>query len=42
MRSDIESLQFTGKSLMPEGFDQLLPPADLANLIAFLKDAGSK
>jgi len=42
LRTDIEELRFTGKSLMPEGFEQLLPPADLANLIAFLKDASSK
>jgi len=42
LRSDIEELRFTGKSLMPDGFEQLLPPADLANLIAFLKDADTK
>lgn len=39
LRTEIEELRFTGKSLMPEGFEQLLLPGDLANLIAFLKDA---
>jgi putative membrane-bound dehydrogenase-like protein len=39
LRTEIEELRFTGKSLMPEGFEQLLSPGDLANLIAFLKDA---
>ena len=42
LRTDIEELRFTGKSLMPEGFEQLLTPGDLANLIAFLKDANNR
>lgn len=42
LRTDIEELRFTGKSLMPEGFEQLLTPGDLANLVAFLKDANSR
>lgn len=36
-RRDIESLRGTGRSLMPEGFEQTLAPADLADLIAFLR-----
>lgn len=42
LRSNIEELRFTGKSLMPEGFEQSMSPQDLANLIAFLKDAEAK
>jgi putative membrane-bound dehydrogenase-like protein len=42
LRTDIEELRFSGKSLMPEGLEQLMTPDDLANLIAFLKDAQSK
>ncbi len=42
LRSDIEQLQFSGRSLMPEGFDRLMTPEELANLIAFLKDASAK
>jgi putative heme-binding domain-containing protein len=36
-RRDIESLRGTGRSLMPEGFEEVLAPADLADLIAFLR-----
>ena len=36
-RRDIESLRGTGRSLMPEGFEQTLAPADLADVIAFLR-----
>ena len=36
-RREIEALRGTGKSLMPEGFEQTLTPADLADLIAFLR-----
>lgn len=42
LRSEIEELKFTGKSLMPEGFDRLMKPDELASLIAFLKDATAK
>ena len=36
-RTSIETLRGTGRSLMPEGFEQALSPADLADLIAFLR-----
>jgi putative heme-binding domain-containing protein len=36
LRSDIESLQTTGKSLMPEGFENDLTPAQLNDLVAYL------
>lgn len=36
LRSEIESIRSTGKSLMPEGFEQSLTPADLADLIGYL------
>lgn len=39
LRSEIEELRYTGKTLMPEGFDRLMTPEDLANLIGFLKNA---
>jgi putative heme-binding domain-containing protein len=37
LRRDIEELTSTGKSVMPEGFEKELPPADMADLIAFLR-----
>lgn len=42
LRGDIEQLQFSGRSLMPEGFDRLMTPEELVNLIAFLKDASAR
>jgi putative membrane-bound dehydrogenase-like protein len=36
-RSEIEALRPTGRSLMPDGFEQVLAPQDLADLIAFLR-----
>ena len=36
-RDDIESLVSTGKSLMPERLDRLVPPAEMSDLIHFLK-----
>jgi putative heme-binding domain-containing protein len=37
LRKDIDELTSTGKSVMPEGFEKELPPADMADLIAFLR-----
>ncbi len=36
-RVEIEALRPTGRSLMPDGFEQILSPQDLADLIAFLR-----
>ena len=36
-RADIEAMHSTGKSLMPDGLEQVLSLQDLADLIAFLK-----
>ena len=36
LRSDIERLRGTGKSLMPEGMEKDLKPQDLADVIAYL------
>ncbi|MFO0909871.1 MAG: c-type cytochrome, partial [Isosphaeraceae bacterium] len=36
-RSTVEAVRPTGKSLMPEGFEQLLAGQDLADLIAYLR-----
>ena len=35
-RAELESLQSSGRSLMPEGLEQFLSKQDLADLIAFL------
>jgi putative heme-binding domain-containing protein len=37
LRSEIEQIQSTGKSLMPDGFEKQLTPQDLADLIAWLQ-----
>ena len=37
LRTDLESLASTGKSLMPEGMEKELPPRDFADLIEYLK-----
>ena len=37
LRSDIEKLQSTGASLMPEGLEAALTPQSLADLIAYLQ-----
>ena len=37
-RADIESLRSTGLSLMPEGLEKAIPPQDMADLFAFLRD----
>ena len=39
-RSDIDELQVSNKSLMPEGFEKTLTPVDLANLLEFLTARG--
>jgi len=36
LRTDLEELKSTGQSLMPEGLERELTPANLADLIAFL------
>jgi putative membrane-bound dehydrogenase-like protein len=36
-RSEVEALRSTGRSLMPEGFEQTLSEEDLADVIAFLR-----
>jgi putative heme-binding domain-containing protein len=36
MRTDIEEVQATGKSLMPENLDEQLAPQDVADLIRYL------
>jgi putative heme-binding domain-containing protein len=37
-RTQIEEFRGTGKSLMPEGFEQSIPPDQLASVIAFLRN----
>ncbi|MBX9677992.1 MAG: c-type cytochrome [Gemmataceae bacterium] len=37
LRTDLESLASTGKSLMPEGMEKELPPRDFADLIEYLR-----
>lgn len=39
-RSDVEALRSTGKSLMPEGMEKEVPPADMAHLLAYLQGFG--
>jgi putative membrane-bound dehydrogenase-like protein len=36
LRTDLEALQSSGKSAMPEGLEKDLPPAEMAHLLAFL------
>ena len=40
LRTDIDELTSTGKSLMPEGLEKDLQPQDFADLIAFIRAAG--
>lgn len=40
LRSEIQELRSTGKSLMPEGLEQSLKPQDLADLLEFLHRPG--
>lgn len=37
LRSNIETIATSGKSLMPEGFEKDIPPAAVADLLAYLK-----
>jgi putative heme-binding domain-containing protein len=39
LRANIDELTSTGKSLMPEGFEQTISPAEMADLIAFLQSS---
>jgi putative membrane-bound dehydrogenase-like protein len=39
LRSDLESLTSTGKSLMPDGLEKDLKPQDLADVLAYLRAA---
>lgn len=39
LRSDVEEIRASGRSLMPEGLEQNMTPQDLANLIAYLNSA---
>ena len=40
LRTDLEELISTGKSLMPDGLEKDLTPQDLADLIVFVRAAG--
>jgi hypothetical protein len=37
LRAEIETLINTGQSFMPSGFDELISPADMADLIAYIR-----
>lgn len=39
LRAEIETLINTGQSFMPSGFDELISPADMADLIAYIRKA---
>jgi hypothetical protein len=39
-RADLEALESSGKSLMPEGMEKDLAPADLSDLLAYLEAHG--
>jgi putative heme-binding domain-containing protein len=41
LRTDLELLRSTGKSLMPEGLEKDLGPQDLANVIAYVRGSGA-
>lgn len=36
LRTDIDDLASTGKSLMPEGLEKVITPAEMADLIAYV------
>jgi len=40
-RSQLKELRGSALSVMPEGFEQMLKPQDMADLVAFLRGAGS-
>ncbi|MDX1946160.1 MAG: c-type cytochrome [Pirellulaceae bacterium] len=37
-RSEIEELRSSGQSLMPEGLERQIPPAEMADLLSFIKN----
>ena len=37
-RSEIEQLKSTGVSLMPDGLEKTIPPQEMADVIAFIKN----
>ncbi len=41
LRTDLDVLQATGKSLMPEGIEKDVSPQDVANVIAYLRGSGA-
>jgi putative heme-binding domain-containing protein len=41
LRSDVDELATTGKSLMPEGLEKNIPPQEMAHLLAYLKDTAA-
>ncbi len=42
LREDIELIQGTGKSLMPEGLEHSISVSDMGHLLAFLNELGSR
>jgi putative membrane-bound dehydrogenase-like protein len=40
LRADLDELQSTGRSMMPEGLEKDITRQDMADLLAFLKEAG--
>jgi putative heme-binding domain-containing protein len=40
-RADIDQLQSTGMTLMPEGFEKVLDKQSMADLIAYLRSGGT-
>jgi putative membrane-bound dehydrogenase-like protein len=42
LKNQIEELTSTGKSLMPEGMERVVSPAEMADLIAFLQEMTKK
>jgi putative heme-binding domain-containing protein len=41
LRTDIDELRNTGKSIMPEGFEKIIDKAAMADLLAYLNQAAS-
>ena len=37
-RAEIDELYSNGVSFMPDGFENLIPPQDMADLISFIKN----
>jgi putative membrane-bound dehydrogenase-like protein len=42
LRSEVEELRATGKSIMPEGLEEKLTPAQLADVLEFLREPNGK